>query len=632
MFRTIRRLAALACVVAAASAHAQGQVNVICSVPMPWCEAIVAQFQKETGIKVGLTLKAPASRSRRSPPKRPTRSSTSGSAAPATRTCRPPSRACPRNTSRRCCRSCSRGRSEAGRAVEVPHRRHLPRRAGHRLQHRAAREEEARGAGVLEGPGQARVRGRSADGQPQRVRHRVHRDRDAGAGVRRGRGVQVPEGAAQEHQQLPALRRGADQGGRARRDARSASSFIHDVVTEAQAGFPVKSVAPCEGTGYEIGSLSIVKGARNLDDAKKFVRLGADAEGADARRGRQAVPDAVERQHRRCRRCRRRSPTSSSSTTTSRSTARRPSASACSSGGTARSTRCRVVERYPGARARPARRPTRHSSPALSIDPRYTSSAASRPPPAPRPGVLSPACRRSRSSQGPAGLREPRRPRRRGVHPRRDRRRRFRATRFLGEETADSFAGRDVAAVDRRPDRRHDQLPARRRLLERVDRLCRGRRAHAGRRVRSAGGRALPRAARRRRLVQPMPRRRDAARRGADGVAAPGDGRDRSSRPLPDPRFVAIRDGADGRRAAYRNFGAAALQLAHVAEGRHRRATSSSSSPPGTRWRGCLLVEEAGGYAAPFPGPGGLAVKAPVVATAPGIAAPLAPIVAAAVA
>jgi len=50
-----------------------------------------------------------------------------------------------------------------------------------------------------------------------------------------------------------------------------AVAFIHDVITEAQAGFPVKSVAPCEGTGYEIGSLSIVKGARNLDSAKKFV-------------------------------------------------------------------------------------------------------------------------------------------------------------------------------------------------------------------------------------------------------------------------------------------------------------------------------------------------------------------------
>jgi iron(III) transport system substrate-binding protein len=50
-----------------------------------------------------------------------------------------------------------------------------------------------------------------------------------------------------------------------------AVAFIHDVVTEAQANFPVKSVAPCEGTGYEIGSVSIVKGARNIDAAKKFV-------------------------------------------------------------------------------------------------------------------------------------------------------------------------------------------------------------------------------------------------------------------------------------------------------------------------------------------------------------------------
>ncbi|MFI4951765.1 MAG: extracellular solute-binding protein, partial [Burkholderiales bacterium] len=49
-----------------------------------------------------------------------------------------------------------------------------------------------------------------------------------------------------------------------------AVAFIHDVVTEAQAGFPVKSVAPCEGTGYEIGSMSIIKGARNLENARKF--------------------------------------------------------------------------------------------------------------------------------------------------------------------------------------------------------------------------------------------------------------------------------------------------------------------------------------------------------------------------
>lgn len=47
-------------------------------------------------------------------------------------------------------------------------------------------------------------------------------------------------------------------------------SFVHDVPGEQLQGFPVKSVTPCEGTGYEIGSMSIVKGARNLVNAKKF--------------------------------------------------------------------------------------------------------------------------------------------------------------------------------------------------------------------------------------------------------------------------------------------------------------------------------------------------------------------------
>ncbi|RWX81384.1 ABC transporter substrate-binding protein [Neorhizobium lilium] len=46
--------------------------------------------------------------------------------------------------------------------------------------------------------------------------------------------------------------------------------FMHDAVAQTAEGFPVKAVAPCEGTGYEIGSMSIIKGARNLDNAKKW--------------------------------------------------------------------------------------------------------------------------------------------------------------------------------------------------------------------------------------------------------------------------------------------------------------------------------------------------------------------------
>jgi iron(III) transport system substrate-binding protein len=47
-------------------------------------------------------------------------------------------------------------------------------------------------------------------------------------------------------------------------------TFMHDMVAVAAENPDVKVVAPCEGTGYEIGSMSIIKGAKNLDSAKKF--------------------------------------------------------------------------------------------------------------------------------------------------------------------------------------------------------------------------------------------------------------------------------------------------------------------------------------------------------------------------
>jgi iron(III) transport system substrate-binding protein len=46
--------------------------------------------------------------------------------------------------------------------------------------------------------------------------------------------------------------------------------FLHDAVKMAASGFPIVPVAPCEGTGYEIGSMSIIAGARNPENAKKF--------------------------------------------------------------------------------------------------------------------------------------------------------------------------------------------------------------------------------------------------------------------------------------------------------------------------------------------------------------------------
>ncbi len=48
-------------------------------------------------------------------------------------------------------------------------------------------------------------------------------------------------------------------------------SFQHDLLTPVvTSNAPLVTVSPCEGTGFEIGSMSIIKGAPNMDNAKKW--------------------------------------------------------------------------------------------------------------------------------------------------------------------------------------------------------------------------------------------------------------------------------------------------------------------------------------------------------------------------
>ena len=56
-------------------------------------------------------------------------------------------------------------------------------------------------------------------------------------------------------------------------------TFQHDAVIQAQEGAPVKIVSPCEGTGYEIGSMSLIKGAKNMANAKKWYDWALSVEG-----------------------------------------------------------------------------------------------------------------------------------------------------------------------------------------------------------------------------------------------------------------------------------------------------------------------------------------------------------------
>ena len=55
-------------------------------------------------------------------------------------------------------------------------------------------------------------------------------------------------------------------------------TFQHDAVVQAINGAPVRIVSPCEGTGYEIGSMSIIKGAKNMENAKKWYDWALSAE------------------------------------------------------------------------------------------------------------------------------------------------------------------------------------------------------------------------------------------------------------------------------------------------------------------------------------------------------------------
>jgi iron(III) transport system substrate-binding protein len=80
-------------------------------------------------------------------------------------------------------------------------------------------------------------------------------------------------------------------------------TFQHDGVTQVVEGAPLKVVSPCEGTGYEIGSMSIIKGAKNLDNAKKWydwaltpeaqgIAVGAKAYQVPSNKNAKAPPEA----------------------------------------------------------------------------------------------------------------------------------------------------------------------------------------------------------------------------------------------------------------------------------------------------------------------------------------------------
>ncbi|MBU4531468.1 MAG: ABC transporter substrate-binding protein [Hoeflea sp.] len=53
--------------------------------------------------------------------------------------------------------------------------------------------------------------------------------------------------------------------------------FMHDAVAQTVEGAPIVTVAPCEGTGYEVGSMSLIKGGPNPEAAKAWYEWALSA-------------------------------------------------------------------------------------------------------------------------------------------------------------------------------------------------------------------------------------------------------------------------------------------------------------------------------------------------------------------
>ncbi|MEM6430302.1 MAG: ABC transporter substrate-binding protein [Deinococcota bacterium] len=72
-----------------------------------------------------------------------------------------------------------------------------------------------------------------------------------------------------------------------RGDVGVAIQFLHDGVKFAKQGYPLSNIAPCEGTGFEIGGLSLVANAPHRDDAVAFIEwaLTPEAQAIAAERG-----------------------------------------------------------------------------------------------------------------------------------------------------------------------------------------------------------------------------------------------------------------------------------------------------------------------------------------------------------
>jgi iron(III) transport system substrate-binding protein len=277
---TPARLAACALLgLAAATAQAQdgGQVNVICSVQAEWCNMIQTVFAKSTGIKVNMSLKGSGEAlaqiiAERANPKTDVWFGGTGD---------PHLQA-----------------AEQELTLEYKSAA-LPQL--HAWAQQQAAQSKYRTVGIYSGPlgfgynteliakKKLPIPKRWADLLRPEYKGEIQVANPASSGTAYTMVATLVQlmGEAQAFEYMKALHKNISQYTRsgtgpikavARGESTLSISFVHDGPGEKLQGFPVETITPAEGTGAEIGSMSIIKGARNLDNAKKFYEWALTAQ------------------------------------------------------------------------------------------------------------------------------------------------------------------------------------------------------------------------------------------------------------------------------------------------------------------------------------------------------------------
>ena len=262
-------LVAIGAAMAACAASAEGQINVMCSAPVAWCEAVVGQYQRETGVRVNMTQKAAGEAlaqliAEKANPKYDVWYAGTGDAH---------------------LQAAEQDVTEAYQSPLLPQLHDWARAQAERSKYRTV----GLFAGVL-GFGYNRdVLGKKnlappkcwADLTKPEYKNEVQMANPNASGTAymtiatfvqlfgEDKAFNLLRAMHKNTNNYPRTGIGAIKAA-ARGETGIGVTFLDDASPDIAAGFPVSVVAPCEGTGYQVASMSLIKNARNADAARKF--------------------------------------------------------------------------------------------------------------------------------------------------------------------------------------------------------------------------------------------------------------------------------------------------------------------------------------------------------------------------